>query len=117
MVQGLEQLKKDLAEIDEFVKSDAITEERGKEWKDRIINDFEKTNIPQDMKTTVPQNDLAHLPGQVAGGIIGALGHINGARCAGVEDPPGEDRNGRTQKSQRARSPQELMNNLPEQYR
>ena len=111
MVQGLDQLKKDLAEIDEFVKSGAITEERGKAWKDRIINDFEKIHISQDLKPGVTQqNDLAHLPGRLFGGIIGALGHINGARCAGVDESQQNN-------NKRAQSPQEMMDDLPEQYR
>jgi hypothetical protein len=103
-----EQLVKEIRSVDTLCKDGIITQEKCEVWKAKILADFENASFPQETKKEMP-GDLAHLPGRLVGGIIGALGHINGARCAGVA--PEQHQN------PRAKSPQELMDGLPEQYR
>ena len=62
-------LKAKIAEVDELVKSNTITEERGKVWKSRIVDEFEQSAIPTEVEKKMP-GDLSHLPGRM---IMGAI--------------------------------------------
>ena len=74
----LEQLKEKIESIDALVKSGALTKERAQTWKDRVIAEFENTNIPQEQapRREMP-NDLAHLPGRLVGKMIAGLGNMS----------------------------------------
>ena len=78
-----ERLVKELKSVDTLVDEGTISKERGDVWKERLIAEFEGKEIPAVKQKEMP-GDLAHLPGRLVGGVIGVLGNINGARCAGV---------------------------------
>ena len=78
-----ERLVRELKSVDTLVAEGTITQERGLVWKERLIAEFEGKEIPAAEQKGMP-NDIAHLPGRLVGGVIGVLGNINGARCAGV---------------------------------
>jgi len=107
---NVEKLTAELKSVDTLVADGVISKEKGDEWKARIIAEFEGTEIPQEKKKEMP-GDIAHLPGRMIGGAIKILGNINGARCAGV------DEYGDAPRKKRSASPQEMMDNLPPQYK
>lgn len=82
------QLREELASVNTLVLDGVITVERGEVWKNRIIQMYEESQYPP-MQTPPPKpnkipDDVAHIPGRMVAGIIGALKQINPERCAGV---------------------------------
>lgn len=73
----------ELKSVDDLVLTGVIDQIKGAEWKARIIAEFESKQIPETKRKEMP-GDLAHLPGRMIGGVVGILGNINSARCAGV---------------------------------
>ena len=132
MSEEMEQLKQRLADIDGLVKDNTITEERGAAWKERVIAEYEATKIPGAPVTEQPKDimkttDLGHLPGRVIGkGIPLIKGFLRGcgATYKGLSEQegyditlPGQERKNSDKPKQRPKSPQELMDDLPEKFR
>jgi hypothetical protein len=117
-----EELKAKLAEIDDLVKSEIITEKRGKEWKERYIAEFERTGLPADdkPKSVMETSDLAHLPGRMVGfglKLGAAILRGSGATYEGLSKQQGYlDKDGKPPK-QRPKSPDEMLDDLPEIYK
>ena len=117
MTFDTEQLKKQLEQIESLVKANVISAERGDEWKKRIVQKFEDE---QGLKPA-PTTDLEHLPGRIVGGFIEALGAIargSGATYEGLSKREGYIKeNGKNQKTTRGKSPEEMMDDLPDIYK
>ena len=117
---ALEDLKKQVEEIDSLVTSNVITKERADEWKKNILNKFEQSN------TLVPppkeQVDVAHLPGRLVGygvDFLRAVARGSGATYEGLSKQEGylPDERGQKRTQSRARSPDEMMDNLPARFK
>lgn len=104
----LEVLRREIKSIDTLVADGIIKAEKGEMLKDKVIARF-MAEYDSTEPSKIP-DDLAHLPGRLVAGVFDALKNINGARCAGVT-PEQQSTN------PRARSPNEMMDGLPEQYR
>ena len=79
------QLKEELGSIETLVADGIITPQRGEEWKEKILKQYEGEKFPN-APTTSPNrlpNDVAHIPGRMVAGIFGAIKMINADRCAG----------------------------------
>ena len=104
----IEVLRRELKSIDTLVADGIIKPEKGEMLKDKITDRF-----LAEYDTTDPQklpDDLAHLPGRLIAGVFDALKNINGARCAGVDV-------GQRSPQKQARSPGQMMDELPDIYK
>jgi len=94
---NVEELQKEIKSIDTLLKDGIIDEKRAKQWKQKVVDEFEAVAIPKDRPKEMP-NDLAHFPGRFVGGMINALGAIaknSGDRIAQIEE---EDKKKKTKK-------------------
>lgn len=105
----LQVLRRELKSIETLALDGIISKEKAERLKDNVISRFVGDYSPSE-EPVVVQNDLAHLPGRLVGGIIDFCKSINGARCAGV-DPSQQGTNAR------ARSPKEMMDDMPDMYK
>lgn len=104
----LETLRREIKSIETLVADGIIKPDKGEMLKDKIVDRF-----MGEYESTEPQkqsDDIAHLPGRMVAGVFNALSHINGARCAGVDE-------GQESPKKRARSPNEMMDGLPDIYK
>ena len=105
----LEVLRREIKSIETLVSDGIIKAEKGELLKDKVVArfmaEYDSTEAPP---TTT---DFAHLPGRLIGGVFDAMKHINGARCAGVDEDQPRD------KKKRSRSPNDMMDGLPEMYK
>lgn len=104
----LEVLRREIKSIDTLVLDGIIKPEKGEMLKDKVISRF-MAEYDSTEPSKVP-DDLAHLPGRLVAGVFDALSHINGARCAGVDE-------GQQSPKKRARSPNEMIDGLPDIYK
>jgi hypothetical protein len=121
------ELKAELDMIDDLMKEGRLDKAKGDEWKQRIITDFEISKLPTGKPPAKPLNettDLAHLPGRLVGWGIKLGGAIlRGSGNTYVELSKREgylDKDGKPPKKQpgqRAKSPDEMMDDLPEMFR
>ena len=114
MTFDTEQLKKQLEQVDNLVKVGVISDERGNEWRETLIKKFEGL---EGLKHESPP-DIGNLPGKLVGAIIQALGAIargSGATYEGLSKREGYLKGDRQEKKQK--SPEELMNDIPEMYK
>jgi hypothetical protein len=135
MTSETEELQNKIQDINALVKSGIITDQMGQEWKDRIIADFGKTKIPgaplasgaEEPKDIMQTTDLGHLPGRIIGKSIPVLkGFLAGcgATYKGLSEQegydttlPGQGRKEGGKPKQRPKSPEEMYNDIPEQFR
>jgi len=122
------ELKKKLAEVDALVNSNTITEERGKVWKNRIVDEFEQSAIPAEVEKKMP-SDLSHLPGRMIMGAIDvakAVARGSGATYEQLSKQYDQDSSMQTgpirdmkmpPAAKKNKSVLDLYNDLPEYYK
>lgn len=116
-------LKKKLAAIDDLLKANLITRDRATDWKARVVDEFEQSDIPAVIEKKLP-NDLSHLPGRMIGGAVNAMKAIARGSGATYEalskqegyDPRSGDKIQQPGKRQ-AKNPNDLLDDLPDMYR
>ena len=121
--EDTDKLKKKLSAIDDLLKANLITRDRATDWKARVVDEFEQSDIPAVIEKKLP-NDLSHLPGRMIGGAVNAMKAIargSGATYEALSKQEGYDpqTGDRVQQSgkRRAKDPNEMLDNLPEMYR
>ena len=121
--EDTDKLKKKLSAIDDLLKANLITHDRATDWKARVVDEFEQSDIPAVIEKKLP-NDLSHLPGRMIGGAVNAMKAIargSGATYEALSKQEGYDpqTGDRVQQSgkRRAKDPNEMLDNLPEMYR
>jgi len=121
-----EELKKKLKEIDDLVSSNIIDDEKAKAWKGRIIAEFER-GLPapaaeEKPKTIMDTTDVQHLPGRLIGhGLELGKAFVQGcgktyeglSKDYGYLEPDGQP----GKKKKPPRNPDELLDDLPPQFR
>ena len=134
MNKETEEFQSKIQDVNDLVKAGIITEQMGSEWKARIIADFGATKIPGfptqqegEPKDIMQTTDLGHLPGRIIGKSITVLkGFLQGcgATYKGLSEQegyditlPGQKRKDEESPRKRSKSPQELMDDLPDHYR
>ena len=72
------ELKAKLAEVDDLLNAKVIDEARAKDWKDRILSDFDKNQVPGEKRPdgVMGTTDMKHLPGRIIGHTIAAMGKL-----------------------------------------
>ena len=119
-IMNTDELKAQLASVDTLVTDGIIDKKKGDAWKERIIAEFEGTAIPPE-KPKPESTDLAHLPGRMVGGFVSLLGAIargSGATYEGLSKREGYmNQDGSERKQTKRRSPDEMMDDLPDIFR
>lgn len=106
-----DELSRDLKSVDTLVKDGIVSKERGEILKEKMIAKFEGAELSEPAPKDMP-SDLVHFPGRLVAGIFKALGNINPDRCAGMAPEQVAAR-----KQSRSSDPQDLVDNLPSQYK
>jgi hypothetical protein len=106
---NVEELQREIKSIDILLKDGIINEERAKQWKQKVVDEFEAVALPKDRPKELP-NDIAHFPGRLVGGMIGVLGKIaqnSGNRIAQIEEE---------EKKKKSKNVMELYNDLEKRF-
>ena len=129
-MQDSEELLKRLAAVDELVKQNVFSKERGDVWKNRIIDEFEATVIPAPIEKKLP-GDLSHLPGRIVQGgieVAKAIAKGSGATYEGLSRREGyldepttqvtpSPKKPATEPSKKGKTIFDLVDDMPEQYK
>ncbi len=117
MLSPTEQLKADIAEIETLVTEGIIDKGKAEEWKKRLVSKFEVDAIPSETKKQMP-GDLAHIPGRLVGSLINAVKKMpNIGENVMRMDREMNQSTADSGKPIRRKSPDEVLKDLPGQYK